>query len=382
MNNLRNNTDHSLNAKMLSWLSRMLIMGVCLSLVLIIGIQACNSPRALDGTYVNTAGSEFSIAHDTLIVEHEQGQRYFLHRRTGFQLLDDSGKPGMMQHEKEEWTAVYDPETEIMTESRKGKLITFDVVKGIMTVGNANTNELNNRMMNARKIMMRIFKTYMVVLPLSATVLLTALPSGATAQLAIAEVIKAGVKKVIKAVDLKVQRLQNETIWLQNAQKVIENQLNKLKLSEISEWTERQRSLYSEYYESLVKVKSVISAYKRIKDLANTQAAIVQEYRWASGLFRKEKHFSASELLHMEEVYEGILKASVKNLDQVFVVINSFKTQMSDAKRMELINEAAEKMDENFSDLRQFNDQNITLSIQRSKSVLESKTLKELYDVN
>lgn len=135
MNNLRNNTDHSLNAKMLSWLSRMLIMGVCLSLVLIIGIQACNSPRALDGTYVNTAGSEFSIAHDTLVVENEQGQRYFLHRRTGFQLLDDSGKPGMMQYEKEEWTAVYDPETEIMTESRKGKLITFDVVKGIMTVG-------------------------------------------------------------------------------------------------------------------------------------------------------------------------------------------------------------------------------------------------------
>jgi hypothetical protein len=230
--------------------------------------------------------------------------------------------------------------------------------------------------------MMRIFKTYMVVLPLSATVLLTALPSGATAQLAIAEVIKAGVKKVIKAVDLKVQRLQNETIWLQNAQKVIENQLNKLKLGEISEWTERQRSLYSEYYESLVKVKSVISAYKRIRDLATTQAAIVQEYRWAMGLFRKDKHFSADELLHMEEVYEGILRESVKNLDQVFVVIGSFKTQMSDAKRMELINEAAEKMDENFSDLRQFNDQNITLSIQRSKSVLESKTLKELYDVN
>lgn len=236
--------------------------------------------------------------------------------------------------------------------------------------------------MNLLKIMTRILKTYMVVLPLSATVLLTALPSGANAQLAIAEVIKAGVKKVIKAVDLKVQRLQNETIWLQNAQKVVENQLNKLKLGEISEWTERQRSLYAEYYESLVKVKSVISTYKRIRDLVTTQAAIVQEYRWASGLFRKDKHFSADELLHIEEVYEGILKASVKNLDQVFVVINSFKTQMSDAKRMELINDAAEKIEGNFSDLRQFNDQNITLSIQRSKSVLESKTLKELYGVN
>ncbi|KIA92244.1 conjugal transfer protein TraI [Pedobacter kyungheensis] len=236
--------------------------------------------------------------------------------------------------------------------------------------------------MKLLEFMTKILKTYMVVLPLSATVLLTALPTGANAQLAIAEVIKAGVKKVIKAVDLKVQRLQNETIWLQNAQKVVENTLNKLKLGEISEWTERQRSLYSEYYESLVKVKSVISAYKRIRDIATTQAAIVQEYRWAWGLFKKDKHFSADELLHMEEVYEGMLKASVNNLDQVFVVINSFKTQMGDAARMELIDAAAEKMEGNFTDLRQFNDQNITLSIQRSRSVLETKTLKELYDVN
>ncbi|SDL85115.1 hypothetical protein SAMN04488084_102669 [Pedobacter antarcticus] len=222
----------------------------------------------------------------------------------------------------------------------------------------------------------------MVVLPLSATVLLTALPTGVNAQLAIAEVIKAGIKKVVKAIDLKVQRLQNQTIWLQNAQKVIENQLSKLKLGEISEWTDRQRKLYSGYYDEMVRVKSVISTYKRVRDLVGTQTAIVQEYNWASGLFKKDKHFSASELLHMEEIYKGILKESMKNLDQVFVVISSFKTQMSDAKRLELINEAAIKIEQNFSDLRAFNDQNIVLSIQRSKSILETKQLKEVYEIN
>ena len=222
----------------------------------------------------------------------------------------------------------------------------------------------------------------MVVLPLSATVLLIALPTGANAQLAIAEVIKAGVKKVIKAIDLKVQRLQNETIWLQNAQKVVENQLSKLKLGEISDWTERQQALYADYYESLVKVKSVISTYKKIRELTGTQAAILQEYRWASALFQKDKHFSADELLYMGEVYEGILKASVKNLDQVFVLVNSFKTKMSDAARMKLIDQAARAMDQNFSDLRKFNDQQIMLSISRSKSILETKSLKELYDIN
>ena len=227
-----------------------------------------------------------------------------------------------------------------------------------------------------------MLKVYMVVLPLSATVLLTALPKGATAQLAIAEVIKAGVKKVVKAVDLKVQRLQNETIWLQNAQKVIENALSKLKLEEISDWTERQRKLYSEYYESLVKVKSVISTYKKIRELVSTQTAIVQEYQWATSLFKKDKHFTADDLLRMEEVYTGILKQSVQNLDQVFVVINSFKTQMSDAARMELIDASARAIEENFNDLKAYNDENIMISVGRSKSVFETKQLKELYGID
>ncbi|WP_354376205.1 conjugal transfer protein TraI [Pedobacter africanus] len=230
--------------------------------------------------------------------------------------------------------------------------------------------------------MSRALKVYMIVLPLSTTVLLVSLPSGANAQLAIAEVIRAGVKKVIKAVDLKVQRLQNQTIWLQNAQKVIENQLSKLKLTEISDWTERQRNLYAGYYDELQKVKSVITAYKKVKSLATTQAAIVQEYKWASGLFWKDKHFSAQELAYMEEVYEGILKASLKNLDQVFVVIGSFKTQMSDAKRLEMINAAERAMERNFYDLKAFNDQNIALSIGRSKSIFETKQMKEVYDIN
>ncbi|MNX52652.1 hypothetical protein D3C86_833370 [compost metagenome] len=221
----------------------------------------------------------------------------------------------------------------------------------------------------------------MVVLPFSAMTLLVGLPTGATAQIAFIEVIKAGVKKVIKAVDLKVQRLQNETIWLQNAQKVIENQLSKFKLTEIADWTERQRALYADYYQKLWEVKSLIATYQRIKDLAETQAAIVKEYQWAIGLFHKDKHFSVDELLHMEEVYRGILEASVKNLDQVFMVINSFKTQMSDAARMELIDAAAKAMDQNYSDLRTFNNQNITLSIQRAGSGLEVRNLKRMYEM-
>lgn len=223
-------------------------------------------------------------------------------------------------------------------------------------------------------------KKFMIYMPVSMIVLMVSLPmKQANAQLAVVEVIKAGVKKVIKAVDLKIQRMQNETIWLQNAQKVMENQLSKLKLTEISDWTERQKELYSKYYTDLWKVKAAISYYQRIKDVTTKQVFLVEEYKKAWNLAQQDKNFTADELDYMHKVYAGILKESAKNLDQLLLVVNSFKTQMSDAKRLELINEAADKIDENFNDLRQFNNQSIVMSLQRSKSQEQVEAIQRLY---
>ncbi len=228
---------------------------------------------------------------------------------------------------------------------------------------------------------MNVMKKFMVILPISAMTLFVGIPTGANAQLAVLEVIKAGVKKVIKAMDLKVQRLQNETIWLQNAQKVLENQLSKLKLGEIADWTQKQKELYGQYYEELWKVKSAIAYYKRVKDLMELQGEIAGEYSWAWGLLSKDKHFSSEELSAMEKVYTGILDESLKNVDQLLVVVSSFKTQMSDAARLELIIAAGEAMQVNYQALKRYNRENCLVSIQRAKSLEEVAHLKELYGI-
>ncbi|WP_423147797.1 conjugal transfer protein TraI [Rubrolithibacter danxiaensis] len=201
------------------------------------------------------------------------------------------------------------------------------------------------------------------------------------AQIPIAEIIKAGVKKVIRAVDLKIQRLQNKTIWLQNAQKVLENAMSKLKLDEISEWTAKQRKLYKDYYEELYQVKSIISYYNRIKEISQKQVLLVKEYQRAWSLFKQDKHFTQDELDYMSEVYSGILDQSTKNIDQVFLVIHSFTTQMSDAKRLQIINTAADHVDANYYDLIKFNQQNILLSLQRAKAKNDVDVVKKLYGI-
>lgn len=197
----------------------------------------------------------------------------------------------------------------------------------------------------------------------------------------ILEIVKAVAKKVIKAIDLRIQKLQNKTIWLQNAQKKIENILSKLKLDEISDWTQKQKELYKNYYEELAKVKSIITYYQRIRDISEKQVRLVDEYERAWSLFQKDAHFNSSELDYMQSVYSGILDESLKNIDQIFLVLDSFTTQMSDAKRLEIINAAADQIDANYDDLTLFNRQNMLLSLQRAKTEHDVKSVKQFYGI-
>jgi len=227
---------------------------------------------------------------------------------------------------------------------------------------------------------MKILK---ITLPVSLVIVLVSFNAEkANAQFIVGEVIKMTVTKVIKAIDLKVQRMQNQTIWLQNAQKVLENQLSRLRLTEISGWTSQQQQLYSGYYDELWKIKSVITYYQRIKDLTVKQVALVAEYNRAWILLKQDKHFSPAELSEMQRVYSGILASSVQNLDQIMLVVNPGKTQMTDEQRLELVNHAGNRLDENYSDLHRFNTQNQILSLQRSKELGDTKTTQLLYGIN
>jgi len=201
----------------------------------------------------------------------------------------------------------------------------------------------------------------------------------ASAQDPITEIIKAAVIKVIRAVDLEIQRHQNEVIWLQNAQKTVENTMSELKLAEISDWVEKQRTMYQDYYEELWKVKNIIGYYHGVKEITKKQVTMVNEYKKAYRLCKQDKNFTTEEILYIGRVYTGMIDESVKNLEQLFLVVNSFTTQMSDAKRLAIIDEVADQMDQHYNNLKSFNHENMMLSLQRAKTKNDIENVKQLY---
>ena len=74
-----------------------------------------------------------------------------------------------------------------------------------------------------------------------------------------------------------------------------------------------------------------------------------------------------------------MMDESLKSIDQLFLVVNAFATQMSDAKRLEIINTVSDNLELQYVDLKDFNNQNKMLSVQRASELGEIEYVKRLY---
>lgn len=223
-------------------------------------------------------------------------------------------------------------------------------------------------------------KRYVILFLLVCSVLLTARPVQAQVIPGIGN-ITGLINRAIKAIDLKIQRMQNKVIGLQNAQKLIENAMAKLHLQEIADWTGRQKSLYGKYFEELWRVKSVLTHYWKVKEIVQRQLQLVREYKNVWGRLKNDGHFSVVELQQMYRIYSGILEESLRNLDQLTLACSAFRVQMSDGKRMQLIEKAGAYIEQNLADLRRFNNRNINLSLGRAMDLADALLTRKIYGI-
>jgi hypothetical protein len=184
---------------------------------------------------------------------------------------------------------------------------------------------------------------------------------------------------VVRAADLVVQRLQTETIVLQEAEQELQNAMSGLRLEEIANWVDDQRSIYAEYFQELGTVKTVVSGYFKVAAIVERQKEILAAYQQGLALFRQDKHFSAAELGQIEMVYGGILTESGKNLERLTMVLQSLVTQMTDEQRMAIVDGAAAGMDKNYRDLQVYTEQNELLSLQRARDEDDIAVIRKLY---
>lgn len=108
------------------------------------GLTACHNGSNsstkdfIPGTYVSQAGSDYSIANDTLVIEAGKNTEniYLITRKTGYRRITD-GKLQPLQHQVKHWSGEWDEQKQILQIMQTGNFLLFYPDKGSLLNGSS-----------------------------------------------------------------------------------------------------------------------------------------------------------------------------------------------------------------------------------------------------
>lgn len=141
-------------------------------------------------------------------------------------------------------------------------------------------------------------------------------------------------------------------------------------------------NLHKAFLDGLMSVSPAVRNYRRIADIINYQIALVKEYRNAYDRFKRDDNFNPQELDYLGDVYNNLLKESLRNLDELTTIITAGKTRMSDDERLQAIDRIYADMQDKLIFLRHFNNNTTILAVQRAKERNDAQAVRKIYGLN
>ncbi len=141
-------------------------------------------------------------------------------------------------------------------------------------------------------------------------------------------------------------------------------------------------TLHELFIDGLMAVNPSVRNYKRIPYIIDYQKMLLEEYKYAYKRFRKDPNFKLEELEYLASVYKFLFDASLRNIDELIMIITATKLSMSDDERMQAIDRIFFDMEDKLIFLRTFNNSARLLAIQRARSVNDVRTMQQIYGIN
>lgn len=138
-------------------------------------------------------------------------------------------------------------------------------------------------------------------------------------------------------------------------------------------------NLHQVFLDGLLAVSPAVQNYKRIADIINDQVLIVKEYKNAFNQFKLDANFTIDEITYLGKVYSNLFNASLKDIDELIMVITASTLRMSDDERLSSIDKIFAEMQDKLTFLRHFNNNTTLLAVQRAKERNDVSTIQNIY---
>ncbi|MBN9293603.1 MAG: TerB family tellurite resistance protein [Flavobacteriia bacterium] len=140
-------------------------------------------------------------------------------------------------------------------------------------------------------------------------------------------------------------------------------------------------NIHKQYLDGLLNVSPTVRNYQRVSKIINYQMQLIGEYKRAYSRFVSSGNFSPEELAYMAMVYDNLLSQSLRDLDELVMILTSGKTRMSDDERLETIDRLFFEMEDKLAFLREFNNSASVMDVQRSHEKQDVQSVRSLYGI-
>jgi hypothetical protein len=149
----------------------------------------------------------------------------------------------------------------------------------------------------------------------------------------------------------------------------------------IKDISEGNYALHEVFLDGLFAVNPSVAKYKRIPDIIRYQQLLMKEYRRAYNRFRNDSNLTPEEVKYLENVYSYLVKQSLRNLEELMMIVTANQLRMTDDERIHGIDRIYFDIENKLSFLRYFNNSTQVLIVQRAKDQSEVDAAMKLNDV-
>ena len=150
-------------------------------------------------------------------------------------------------------------------------------------------------------------------------------------------------------------------------------------LGKVKDLSEGNFNIHRIFLDGLMQVSPAVRNYHRVPGIIDYQLRLVREYRNAFDFYRRSGVFDIEEIEYMGRVYNRLFQNSLRNLDDLVMILTANSLRMGDDERMQSIDRIFSDMEDKLSFLRVFNEGASLLALQRGKEVRENNLLEDLH---
>lgn len=139
--------------------------------------------------------------------------------------------------------------------------------------------------------------------------------------------------------------------------------------------------LHAAFLDRLLQVNPTVKSYYKVAEIIRYQLRLVKDYKSAISRFKSSDQFTIHEISYLSTVYGSLFKSSLKQLDELTLVLTNGTLRMTDEQRLVAIDQIHADMQERLLFHTAFNEQTTVLAIHRSRASQEVNVTQSLYGI-